>query len=69
MQRSPTDTIVAAMEEAETATACLIILTQSDGQIVTLGSSDRRVVRLGLLETAKQWLIADMLRDSMRDEK
>lgn len=51
--RTPTDTLIAAMEQAETAQECLIIMTTSDGSILTLGTSDKRVTRLGLIETAK----------------
>jgi hypothetical protein len=65
--RTPTETIVAAMEEAETATECLIIMTSSDGHILTLGSSGSRIIRLGLIETAKAWIIADMMKESANE--
>ena len=69
MKRTPTETLIAAMEEAEAATECLVIMTQSDGSILTLCSSEQRVVKLGLLETAKQWTVADMVSESVREEK
>ena len=63
-RRTPTETIIAAMEAAGEATECLVILTTADGSILTLGSSPARVVRLGLIETAKAWLIADMIKEA-----
>lgn len=67
-RRTPTETLIAAMEEAEKATECVVIMTQSDGHILTLGSTDQRVVRIGLLETAKQWMLADMVAESMKED-
>ena len=68
MERNPTDTLAAAMEEAGEAKQCLVIMTTEDGHILTLGSTDQRVIRLGLLEAAKQWLVADMVASSMQGE-
>jgi hypothetical protein len=65
--RSVTDTLVKAMEEAGEAKECLVILTTEDGHILTLGTTDARVMRLGLLETAKQWMIADMNAEATRE--
>jgi hypothetical protein len=67
MTRSPTETLIAAMEEAEDAKECLVVLTTKDGYILTLGSTDQRVLRIGMLETAKQWIVADMLSDSVKE--
>lgn len=67
-KRTPTDTLIAAMEQAGEAKECLIILTTEDGHILTLGSTEQRVLRLGLLEAAKQWMIADMVAESMKGE-
>ena len=69
MTRSPTDTLIAAMEQADGAQECLVIMTRADGAVLMLGSSDRRVVRLGLIETAKQWIriIADMAAEAVRE--
>ena len=52
------------MEEAGSAKECLVIMTTEDGHILTLGSTEQRVIRLGMLETAKSWLIADMMAES-----
>ena len=68
MERSPTDTLVAAMEEAGSARELLVIMTTEDGHILTLATSDQRVIRMGLIETAKQWIIADMVSDSARGD-
>jgi hypothetical protein len=65
MLRTPTDTLIAAMEEAGEAVQCLVIITTADGHILTLGSTDQRVIRLGMLEAAKQWLVADMMAESL----
>ena len=68
MERTPTDTLVAAMENAETAKQLIVIMTSEDGHILTLGTTDQRVVRLGLIEAAKQWMIADMVAESVSEE-
>jgi hypothetical protein len=60
--RSPTDTIIAAMEEAAEATACLVIMTDKDGSIITLGSTNVLSTRLGLLEMAKAIILSDMIK-------
>jgi len=39
IRRTPTETLVAAMEEAEKAIECLVIMTNSDGEILTIGST------------------------------
>jgi len=65
--RTCTDTLISAMEEADQAKECLVIMTTEDGHILTLGTSDQRVVRLGLIEAAKQWLIADMVAEAARE--
>jgi hypothetical protein len=62
IQRTPTETIVAAMEEAETAKECLVIMTSEDGSIITLGSTSILSTRLGLLEMAKAMIIRDIVR-------
>lgn len=67
MSKTPTETLIEAMEQVGEATQCLVILTTEDGHILTLGSSDQRVIRFGLLETAKQWMIADMSAESQRE--
>ena len=67
MVRTPTDTLIAAMEDAGEAVQCLVILTTTDGHILTLGSTNQRVIRLGMLEAAKQWLVADMMAESLKE--
>jgi hypothetical protein len=66
--RTPTDTIIAAMEEAGTAQECLIILTDKDGSIITLGSTSVRSTRLGLLEMAKALILADITSGIIKEE-
>lgn len=61
-KRTPTDTLIAAMEEAETAEECLVIMTSTDGSIITLGSTDKVSVKLGLLEMAKAICYADVAK-------
>ena len=60
MKRSPTDTLVAAMEEAEKAAECLVIMTTTDGDIIYLCSTDAKSTKFGLLEMTKQCIVADM---------
>lgn len=66
--RTVTDTLVAAMEEAGAAKECLVIMTTEDGHILTLGTSDQRVTRIGLIETAKQWILADMFAEAAAED-
>jgi hypothetical protein len=56
------------MEEAGEAAECLVIMTTADGHILTLGTTDRRVLRLGMIETAKQWIVAEMAAEMVRDQ-
>jgi len=65
--RTPTETIVKAMEEAETAKECLVIMTSADGSIITLGSTSVLSTRLGLLEMAKACILSDIV--TMRKEE
>ena len=65
--RSPTETIVAAMEEASTATECLVIMTDKDGSIITLGSTSILSTRLGLLEMAKTLILSDVLERVVKE--
>ncbi len=59
--RSPTETIVAAMEEAADAKECLVIMTSVDGAIITLGSTSIISTRLGMLEMAKSLILKDLI--------
>jgi len=64
--RTPTETIVAAMEEAETAKECFVIMTDKDGSIITLGSTSVLSTRLGLLEMAKAIILSDMIERAVK---
>ena len=61
-KRSPTETLVKAMEEVGEAVECLIIMTDSNGDIITLGSTDVLSTRLGLLEMAKALTLKDIIK-------
>ena len=60
MTRTPTDTLIAAMEEADTAQECLVVMTNSEGEIIWLCTTDKLSVKIGMLETAKLCLLASM---------
>ena len=51
------------MEEAETAQDVLVIMTNTDGNIITLGSTSSLTTRLGLLEMAKALILTDMVKN------
>jgi hypothetical protein len=59
--RSPTDTLIAAMEEAETAMVCLVIMTDKDGSIIMLPSTSVLSTQLGLLEMEKAVILSGMV--------
>ena len=59
--RSPTDTLIAAMEEAEMATVCLVIMTDKDDSIIMLPSTSVLSTQLGLLEMEKAVILSDMV--------
>jgi len=61
--RTPTETIIAAMEEAETATNAIIVMTTKDGDILTLATTSVLSTRLGLLEMAKALIISDLAKN------
>lgn len=63
-----TDTLIAAMEEAGEVKECLVLLMAKDGRLLVLGTTAQRVLRLGMLEAAKQWMVADMVAESMKEE-
>lgn len=58
--RTPTETLIAAMEEAEKATECLAIMSTDDGEIIWLSTNDSKAMKLGLLEVVRQCIIADI---------
>jgi len=66
-KRNPTETVVKAMEEVGEAVECLIIMTNSNGDIITLGSTDVLSTRLGLLEMAKTLMLKDIIKMSEID--
>lgn len=61
IKRSPTETLVRAMEEVGEAVECLVIMTDSNGDIITLGSTTVLSTRLGLLEMAKTLMLKDII--------
>ncbi len=61
ISRTPTETLIAAMEEAERAKECFVIMTDSNGEILTLASTSIISTRLGLLEMAKACILSDMI--------
>ena len=62
-ERTPTETIIAAMEEAETATNAIIVMTTKEGDTLTLATTSVLSTRLGLLEMAKAIIISDLVKD------
>ena len=62
-ERTPTETIIAAMEEAETATNAIIVMTTKEGDILTLATTSVLSTRLGLLEMAKAIIISDLVKN------
>jgi hypothetical protein len=41
------------MEEADTAQDCIVVMTNAEGEIIWLCTSDKLSTKIGLLETAK----------------
>ncbi len=62
-ERTPTETIIAAMEEAETATNAIIVMTTKEGDTLTLATTSVLSTRLGLLEMAKAIIISDLVKN------
>ena len=67
VNRSPTETLVAAMEEVGEANVCLVIMTDTNGDIITLGSTDVLSTRLGLLEMTKSLMLKDIIKRPEKD--
>jgi hypothetical protein len=59
---SVTETLIKAMEEAEPAEECLIIMTSREGEIMTLCSSTRLSTKLGMIEMARAIVYADVCK-------
>ena len=67
IKRTPTETLVKAMEEVGGAVECLVIMTDENGDIITLGSTSVLSTRLGLMEMAKACILADVVKMSESD--
>ena len=61
IKRTPTETLVKAMDEVGDAVECLVILTEAGGDIITLGSTSVLSTRLGMLEMAKTLILKDVI--------
>jgi hypothetical protein len=59
-KRSVTETLIKAMEEADTAQECIVVMTTSEGDMIWLASNDAISVKIGLLESAKCWIVSEM---------
>lgn len=59
MTRTPTDTLMAAMEEFGRAEPldCMIIWTDQSGDICWSSTTDSRVIRLGMIEMVKTLIV------------
>lgn len=66
--RTPTETIVAAMEEAESARECLVIMTSAEGDIITIGSTSVFSTRLGLLKMAEAVTLHNISRALIEED-
>lgn len=57
--RTPTETLVSVMEEFGVCEPkeCLVIYTNADGDLCWASTSDSQVVKFGLLEACKQYMI------------
>jgi hypothetical protein len=66
-KRTPTETLVKAMEEVGDAVECLVIMTDAGGDILTMASTDVLSTRLGLLEMAKTLTVKDIMAMSDDD--
>lgn len=54
VERTPSETLMAAMEEVETAQDCMIIIVHKDGDIAWYSSTDSIHRKLGMTEFVKQ---------------
>jgi len=66
-KRTPTETLVTALEEVGDAVECLVIMTDAGGDILTMASTDVLSTRLGLLEMAKTLTVKDIMAMSDDD--
>lgn len=59
MTRTPTDTLMSAMEEFGCAEPldCMIIWTDQSGDICWSSTTDSRVIRLGMIEMVKTLIV------------
>jgi hypothetical protein len=58
--RTPSETLMSALEECETAEAALILVVHSDGTISWHASTDRLHVKLGMLEFVKSRVLEEI---------
>lgn len=67
-RRTPEETLQRALEECEIGhpIECLVIMTDEDGSLITIGSTSAFSTRLGLLEMAKCLICTDVAK--MREE-
>jgi hypothetical protein len=58
--RTATETLIAAMEEFgnDEPKECIIVYTTSAGDLCWSSNSDSQVIKFGLLEACKQFMIA-----------
>jgi hypothetical protein len=64
MHRDVTDTLIKAMEEADGATDCLVIMLNDKEEICWISSTDSLSIKFGMLETIKHYLIADLQKEA-----
>ena len=51
------------MEDAEGCEDCIVVMTKEDGDILYLCTTDKRATKIGLLETAKLFIAAELVKD------
>jgi hypothetical protein len=61
--RTPSETLMAALEEVENAQDCLIIIVGKDGDMLWHTSTDRDHAKLGMLEFVKQAIVARVFKE------
>lgn len=63
MERSPSDTLMAALEDVEEAQDVLIIFIEKNGDIAWRSTTDSLHRKLGMVELVKQAMVASFVRD------
>lgn len=59
LERTPSETLMASLEEVETAQDCMIIIIDKSGDIIYHSTTDALHRKIGMVEFVKQALIAD----------